>query len=621
MTTPKEPKASTTIQRRQSQVVEAQRPRKDSMGFQTELVEQISDLHSETRQKTAKALERLFIDQTRQAKEEGTFKPIYNETNEAFGLKLGLAVEYALYLNYWGHSGTPSPKYGETLRMMLHNVKNNPSLRDRLLNGTLTPNDFSKMSSFEMASKELQEQTAKIIKETEKQHILITDDNPRIRRTHKGDELIEDSQGIVNDESVFNLPKRRESEMEERHSPVPATQFGTSVELPDNIGESPTSARPLTVDTKAQARAPERKSSGNFNISNVWSAVDSPVQYNRPTNTRAHQSETGVKADPDIDRMLKDEDDEEPYSPVDYEMEAGVVWRGSIVMPMVAEFRGSAKYVAGTDLSSVYPWTQLITPVVSIEGRIPIDRASDYLCNLQYSKTVDVTVVSVSPSEHSADQEQFNKLYDYFSTRDRWGVIGKGLVSQVRDTYIIPLEKGTAKKPEFLELLVESTIEEDRPVRTLLIVYVIKTVTPSSAQATPRQPDFNTMGSPINATPLVSQYRAHSISQGPQMSPLAPQGLEPYGASPATQHGFATPQAPPPQRPQDLQGLDAARHVLGEYVTTPVVRHLLETSPNTGVVEFGVVREIFEQLPASRTDVGVLMGALTARLNAAGMST
>ena len=620
--TPKEPKAP---QRRQSAAAPPIRRDSKEVALQTELVERIEDLQSKIRVRAAQALVKLFVESTQQAIQQGAFKLPTGQSVNGFGNRLGLGVEYALYLNFWGHTGDPSPLYGSKMRMIIHNVKANLNLRDRLLTGSLSPNDLSKMNSDDMASKELREETAQIIKESEKQHMLVQEEGPRIRRTHKGEEIVgDDSQHLATAEPVYTpVPRRKESVTDAGNRQASPEQMSPNspnvVELPHDISRSPASARPLTVDTKVRPRPSEpRKSSSNFNIDTVWSSVDSPgIDRQRqypPVSSGAAPDQshnTGVKADPEIDSLLKDEEDEEPYSPMDYEMEPGTIWRGDVTMATVAEFRGSARYVAGANLSSVYPWQEMMPTSLSIEGRIEVDKASTYLCGLQWSKTTDVTVVAISPTEHATDQSQFEKLFDYFKSRNRYGVINKCPNPQVRDTYVVPLESGDAKKPEFIELLQECFIEDNRPSRMLLITYVIKTKPNdggngiSSAQATPRQPDFAT-ASPI-APPIGGGHiRTSSMTQ--HMSPSLPQG------------GFGSP-VPPQQAPSQPQpapgstmvGTEAARLVLGEMAAAPTVAQLLSSVPDTTEDTFRIIKEVFEQQPATRTDWGALMGALTAR--------
>lgn len=634
-------------------------PRRDSkeVSLQTELVENISELQSEARRRAASALVRLFIEQIQQAQKQGAFKLLLGQSTDAFGLRLGLTVEYAIYLNFWGHGDEPKPEYKEKLRMVLHNVKANPTLRDRLLSGSLSPNEFSNMSSDDMASKELQEMTAEMIKESEKQHMLVQEDGPRIRRTHKGEEFVGDeSQHTADTESIFTNPppRRRESMVDPsapRHiSPDPMSpSSANAVELPQDVtmsGTSPTTGRPLTVNTNAVPRSSigsERKSSSAFNIQNVWSSVDSPdVDRSRSRHIPHHGSRStseqiaglGVQADAEIENLLKDEEPEEdePYSPTDYDAEPGTIWRGNLTMASVAQFRGAAKHVAGANLSSVYPWIQLISHSLQIEGRIDVDRASQYLCGLQWSKTTDVSVVAITPAETPADEAHFNKLFTYFTERNRYGVISKSPVPSVRDIYLVPLEAGTAKKPEFIELLEDSTVEDNRPTRMLLITYVIKTKidnTPS-AQATPRNLDSGMIASPISTQPP-GPYRTSSLSHsGANMSPIGPYGGTTFGTPTQHQQAFA----PPPQQqpyspvyenngaqhthsqspPKPSTGMDAARQVLGDVANAPSVAELLSKAPATGVVEFQIIKEVFESVPASQADFGMLMGLLNARM-------
>ena len=611
--------------------------------MQAELVENISDLHSDVRRKAATALVKLFVDQTKEAQKQGTFKVPPGQSLDTFGLKLGLAVEYALYLNFWGHLGEPSPQYKDKLRMMLHNVKANSALRDRLLAGSLSPNEFSRMSSLDMASKELQEKTAEMIKEAEKQHVLIQDDGPRIRRTHKGEEIVggDDTQSLVSDTTFPTMPtRRRDSEIDPimpRHvSPGQMSPHSpNAVELPQDIAGSPTTAKPPTIDTTTtRPPVPHKKSSSTFNIQNVWSSVDTPDIPKQPVRTLSQQQSSGimplptpaqkVQADADIDHLLKDEepDEEEPYSPTDYEADPTIIWRGNMVMPGIADFGGSAKHVAGANLSAAYPWSQVIPSTLRIEGRIDIEKASSYLCGLRWSKSTDVSVVAITPNNTIDDQLQFSRLFNYFSDRARYGVVAKSPVPAVRDIYVVPIDSGTGKKPEFIELLEYCTIEEPRQNRSLLITYVIKsqTDTTPSAQATPRHMDSNPMASPISA----QTGHRHSLPMSTsQMSPISSyNGAGPQYGSPAQQQQpFAVPftQANPNANPlpsytnHELVGIDAARQVLGEMAEAPSVMELLRNYPNTDTFHFSVVKDIFTSIPASRSNFGMLVELLTAR--------
>ncbi|KAL8964679.1 MAG: hypothetical protein Q9197_006847 [Variospora fuerteventurae] len=630
--------------------------------LQMELVENVADLHNDARKRIAGALVELFIDQTKQTQKEGTFSLPPNQSVEDFGNKLGLAVEYAIFLNFWGSSAKQSTQYPEKFRTIHHNVKQNPALRNRLLTGDLSPNDFSKMSSHDMASKELQEKTAEMKRAADQQAVLVEQQGPRIRRTHKGEEFVEgpDSQGPTAPDTVFSAPIRRprpevESDIPRQTSPDAATPHSPqAVELPENARVtvvSPKAGQPLSVDTKAPPRptaGTERKSSSNFNIQDVWSSVTGPDTPAQQPRQDAHQpasekigsppQATGGSGDADIDRLLKDEDqeEEEPYSPTEYPTDLDApVWHGKVIMPGVTEFSGVAKFVAGANLSSKIPWAQLMPGTINIEGRIDIDRASEYLCGLRWSQTTDVSVVAVTPADEDGSRTAFDKLFQYFTDRKRYGVVGKSTAKEVKDTYLVPLEAGVAKNPEFIELLEQCTIQTPVPDRMLLVAFVVRAHSPPAGQEsnnTPRQPDAAAIASPINAT----GYQAPSPF--PAQAPLAGTAPQYHGSpTPAAYHGSPVqpqvgfqstppqPQHPYPMPPQQQQqsyqqpyngpvGMEAAKQALGDMVHASTIAALLNEAPGAGVVEFQIVRELFEQVPATKDNFDMLKGMLTMKL-------
>jgi len=634
-------------QRRKSTVMAApaRRVSKES-ATEADPVENVMDLQSDARRNSANALVKFFVEQTEQAQKQGSYKPATGQTSESVGLRLALEVEHAIFMNHPSPTAEPSAAYRIQLRSILFNVKKNPALLDRLLKESLSPHELSLMSSDDMASKELQEKTAEMKKEAEKQHMLVQDDVPRIRRTHKGEEFVDDgSHNAGGTESIFSTApaRRRESAIEEEvpSSASPAAMSPASpndVELPDDIGNrgaagSPTTGKPLTVDTKAPPRpAPgvDRKSSSAFNIQDVWSSVQSPDtdkqrQSRQPPIRQgsgvAHGQiqGAGVEADADIDQLLKDEDNEsEPYSPTDYKPDPEFVWRGKMVMSNVADFAGRAKHVGGANLSSTIPWSQLMPNILFIEGRIDIDRASEYLCGLRWSHTTDVSVVAVTPADEPTASSEFEKLFNYFAERKRYGVIGKIPLTAVKDCYVVPLENGMANKPEFIELLEHCTIEEPRPERILLLTFVIKANTTPSAQATPRHLDNTAVaGSPVAPGGAV-QTPVPMGQPGSHISPIPGFGGTPqlpsYG-SPAQAYAPPQPaQAPHQQHYNPLHtGLSAAAQVLGPLANAPVVSQLLAQVPDVPAQQWSVLKDIMEQVPATQTDFQMMMQILEAR--------
>ncbi|KAL8675101.1 MAG: hypothetical protein Q9168_000472 [Polycauliona sp. 1 TL-2023] len=670
---PTETKPSIPVPRRKSSNIAPQPSptkaapvRRDSKvtTLQMELVEDIADLQSEARQKIAKALVKLFVDLTKQAQKEDAFSLPPNQSVEAYGNKLGLAVEYAIFMNFWGTAAEPNNHYSEKFRTINFNVKQNPVLRNQVIAGELSPNDFSKMSSNEMASKDLQEKTAEMKRAADKQAVLVEQQGPRIRRTHKGEEFVEgpDSQGPTLPDTVFSAPVRRsrhsDADLPAQGSPEAVSpRSPNGVELPEDIGTtvaSPTTTQPLSVDTKAPPRpsaGPERQSSSNFNIQDVWSSVTGPDGDAQKPKPSLQHTESGQVVSPpqpmvgsgdaDIDRLLKEDEpeEEEPYSPIDFPTDPNApVWHGRLVMEGVAEFNGIGKHVAGANLNGTIPWNLLMPETVSVEGRINIERATEYLCGLQYSKNTDVSVVAVSPTEEEESKAAFHKLFQYFTDRKRYGVVVKK--SDIKDVYLVPLDAGVTVKPEFIELLEYSTIQNPVQERMLLITFVIRSHSAAATQensSTPRQPDnaaFASSGGPTpspwlsqptkgyqgSPTPAAYRNSPHhqqgEFQQPPQYSNSPPQ-QHPYGNPPPyhLQHQQQQQQQPSFQPPYNGPvGMEAARQVLGDMAHAPTVGALLDEASTAGVVEFQFVREIYETSPAAMNNFDMLKTMLSLKL-------
>ena len=611
--------------------------------LQTELVERIEDLHNASRQRIATAFAKQFEQSIKQAQKDGSFSLTEGQGESALALKLALNVEYAMYLNYWGTDAQPSEQYTDKFRGINFNIKANTALRDRLLTGELSPNDLSKMSRDDMASKELQEKKAEMIKEAEKQHLLVQEEGPRIRRTHKGEELVEgDTHMTDTTETTFTAPIRKrpseiDTSMKEASPDPPPVQSPEPVELPEQIEEPvPETKPPLKVDTQASPSAPtaqESKPSTAFNIENVWSGVKAPdpEQRNRRQSRPSESPAQPLKQqhDAEIDRLLKDEDQEEEddYEPQEFSTDPDApVWHGKVSMQNIAGFSGIGKHAAGANLSPTIPWRDLLPSTLTIEGRIQPAKADEYLCGLRYSQTTELTVVSVTPNENEQDRAAFEKLYKYFTERERYGVITKNPVSNVKDAYVVPLDIGTEKKPEFIELLEDCHITFPAPERMLLLSFVVKmNNSPAGAQQTPHPPEVGGLNSPLTATGQqptpISSHPGFQNSPTPNLPyppPPAQQQFSNYGATPPQSSGHAPPPPPytaqPPPGHYGPTGMEAARQALGDLVNAPVVAELLHEAPSSGVAELTVVKELMENVPACQTNYAMLRGMLAQRL-------
>ncbi|KAJ5759451.1 Zinc finger PHD-type [Penicillium odoratum] len=536
----------------------------------------VEELVLPARKSAANALIKFFVDQVAAAQKNHSFSLPEGQSADDTARLLGLSVEGAMYQNLCEGTGEPTEAYKSQLRAILFNVKKNPSLRDRLLVGSVSSDTLSMMKSEDMASEELQRKDAEIKREAERQHMIIQEQGPRIRRTHKGEELIEDETHNVAAESVFSTVPRR----------------------PTDTEGSPGNQSPATpkISQRGDGHGRGHSPDGGHG-DHVFPEVATNIREPMPRGT--------IQADAEIDRMLQeDEVDSPPYSP--QEFDEGVVWRGRVTMAPVAEFSSTARHVCGAELSGRIPWSQLAPETLLVDGRIDVTRANNYLCGLRWSLSTDVSVIGINSPNGDQELEGFNKLFDYFYSRQRYGVIGKHPLAAVKDTYIVPLEKGTTTLPDFINLL-ENTNLGDGPIeeRLLLVVFVVKTgdSNPTSVQPPSHQPSLEpaASASPLTAAGNTPQH-AFAAGQNPAYNSTSTGPQVPH--TQVLQHAL-------PHYQNSLHGMPAALHVLGaQNVNSPAIQKLLQTAPNVDVAQLNVVRDILIRQPAAAADYETLMQAL-----------
>lgn len=637
--------------RSSSSVVTPIRQGSHSEPTQTEQVHDPSELHNAVRRSTAKALVTLFVDQANVAKKAGTYNPPANTSSAEAGKHIGLSVEHAIYQRLNGGAGEPNQDYREQLRRILHNVKKNPSLRDRVLRNDILPDALAVMPAAEMASKEQKERDEQMKKEAERQHIFTEDQGPRIRRTHKGDEFVDEEQQVAAES--LNPVRRQSAIVDEglgdRKSPDP---------VQDEISPkpvSPTQRQKLSrINTQAPPRpstVPERKSSSNFNIQNVWSSVQGSPDADRPQfapprrlSTQQSPTGPGAQADAEIDALLKDEAGDEapespPYSPKDLPEDPETLWRGVVDMTPVARFKASAKLAGGADpalvpgLTFQFEWNMMLPKTITVDGRIKAKTADEYLCGLRFSHTTDVTIMLIKPPSGEEDQVAFNALFEYFKTRDRFGVGANHANKAVKDMYFIPIESGKVpeKEAEFLQLLGNDFLSEVTTERIFLLAVAAKLreLDGNTAQAIspgnfPQETAHQISASPVvhNGTPRVGpsasppQHHSTAYASTPQADGMLDGSVANQSQSSLPINGQLPPASHDQSSPQ-VSGVAAAAQVLGPHKDAPAVLELLQQAPHAGISEMQVIKAVIEENPEAARNLSILYNMLLQRQGAA----
>ncbi|KAI1164411.1 hypothetical protein F5B18DRAFT_650685 [Nemania serpens] len=546
------------------------------------------------------------------------------------------------------------------LRTLVFSLKNNVELAARVLNRTLPPPSFVVMTGEELATKELQRENAEMKARADKQSILITDDGPRLRRTHKGEEVIEpENFSMAVDEAPSQLRQQGIREAAEAVSDSASVGAGVSREASSGVSEKPapprrTSSGPLRINTQpSQSPKPS-----DFDLGKVFSSVRSPsTPHQRRASTQVRSA--GPGDDPDVDRLLEDDGNESPpYSPTE-DIDPDVIWRGPLTMTNVADIPTIAKFVGGADLSKVrgIAWKDLIPPLLSVCGRIPEEKAVPYLCGLRYNNQVDLVITSLSPAHanNEGDRKQFLSVIDYFKTKKRYGVVGERKLGNVRDTYLVPVPEGNGPIPEPMQNIGDHLIPLMRTEPMLLLVFVVRDE--KQIPLTTEQPQSDMQHSqastPSHATP-VPPPRHPSIS-GPTWSPATPQGpfsnsglpppqysqtpiplpkipgqpipsmpAQPRPAPPALPIQSTVPPPPGPNQDPNINAMRAAqadgemkaRQVLGPLFGSSTVTFLLPHAARMKEGEWNAVRRCLERDPRSRDDLQLLSKLLTEEGNA-----
>ncbi|KAI9640585.1 Transcription factor bye1 [Ciborinia camelliae] len=551
-----------------------------------------------------------------------TLRP--DDTIDAKAERLAIQIEGAVRSTHPSKSASI-----KQIRSIFSNLKQNQELCNGLLTQSLSPQSLAVMTTDDMASKELKRETAIMKARADKQSIMITDDGPRIRRTHKGEEIIEGDSN-PNEYSDIPMSASRRREMLDPNAGMGDRSRSRSpeneVELPevaddypsrDKIRSSATPKTPLNIDTKQPALrkgSTQSSATGNFDINKVFSSVQSPHpstnkqrvsidQYRRMSGNAPPVN--GPGDDPDVDKMLQDDNESPPYSPVEDNPDPDIVWRGTVSMDSIAKFPAYAKQIAGPDLSRnrmQTPWSELLHKDLKVHGRIDADKANEYLCGLRYSPPSDVIILNITSASGSPD---FLDLYNYFHDKKRYGVLTNKGPGNVRDTYLVPVPPGPGNIPDFVVNLLEHNLPEDRPEPSILVTLVVRNgwEQPSRIQSFDGASDPH---SPLTAGGVAQRQMSMNHS-GPAMSPspvVHPSSF--YSPSPAVpkpdernqQQNFEE-----QRRIAQVEGEAVALRILGEYARAPTVSFLMPQAYQMRDLEWQAIRNILERDEKAQTDL------------------
>ncbi|KAF2745341.1 hypothetical protein M011DRAFT_527815 [Sporormia fimetaria CBS 119925] len=584
------------------------------------------------------------------AADAGSYRVPDGETPNSVATRFVLQIDHAA-VSHYGPPEDNSHPYSERIRRIMFNTRKNAVLVERLLNGSLSPAELSTMPVEEMASEDKQREFAAMKEASERQMILTDEPGPRLRKTHKGEEIVGEDNEVP--EVEHNAPPQRHREIEEKTEETSRSpHHGDSehvVELPDTVERTAA----LSVDTKSPTVDDNIRRQSTFDINSVFAQVKSPQQdqqqFNRRQSSRPQQTpqEGHNIQDADVDRLLNDDNDVEMGN---YSQDPTIVWRGALEMAAFGSFDAVARFVAGGDFGQMVPWDTLLASTLPIEGRIESQKGNGYIGSLPMRADHQLAVLSITPVTPEG-QEVFDKIFQYFQPRQRWGVVPVERLPNekkyMRDLYVVPVEAGGDELPPFLNLLEYCTIESIRSSPMLLLALVAKF--PAEAPEAGLPQNYN----PYQATPTHQQPNqppstqqppsANGVTVGPSPSPLpnphAPQYspmqpvFPPNGAfappqhpQPPNQHQHQPPNPnptnafsptpllpiPQPQTQQPHHRIPKSLEIFGDLIDCPTVTQLLS---NDGITEeiMRNLAHIVREYPATRTDMAAMSHHLSQR--------
>ncbi|KAH8816014.1 SPOC domain-containing protein [Xylogone sp. PMI_703] len=542
-----------------------------------------------------------------------------NETVQSTAERLAIQIEDAVYKTH-----PDKDAYVKQTRSVSFNLKQNQELSNRILTKSLRPDALAVMTTDEMATKELQREKAEMQARVDKQSILITDDAPRVRRTHKGEELVESE--VYEDPAEYKTPAPRRRSMLDPNADMAGRSRETSpiggdeVELPanindykstDNIRANATPKPPLNIDTKPAPPMRKPSTPNDFDINKVFSSVQSPSAGQHPRRPSTIQQSTGPGVDPEIDKMLQDDNESPPYSPAEYNSDPDIIWQGTVTMDSIAKFPAIAKHVGGADLSRngspPVSWSDLLQKDLRVAGRIDQDKANEYLCSLRYSQPTDLVVIAVTPVGEAATQG-WRDTINYFHSKHRYGVFANKGPSNIRDTYLVPVPASPVSLPDFITNLEGHKLSPERTEPMMLFALIIRNeYHPEGSKSSD--------GTPVMGHP---QRQMSISSQGPYMSPINQQGA--FQPPPPGSQNQQTPsqgfnnndsmhryqQEEQRRTQQQREGEAVAAKILGPLITAPTVHFLLPQAYQMRPVEWQVIKDIFEREPKAQQDLAYL---------------
>lgn len=356
------------------------------------------------------------------------------------------AQEMEKAIHAW--SGTTNKKYIDKSRSVMALVKKAPVFQ-RVVSGVLSVEDLALLPPEEIDS-ELKDYAEKVRQELIRRSVLTVEDelSQRIRRTHKGEEIVETTSNDV--EMNVNIAGRNIDHRVFRETTPTRENVIGLLSGPNlyQIADDDDDERDQANNEKEAHKDNTEANPTDGNISAAHDDSDEELDFilgsrspeNKKISPRGSPVRSQAKSAPKLPPTMSSR-----------------FWSGDIVFPDFVQFGARAEFVRCTNYEKPKDVTTasfhnrairvckelLEKPRYSIEGRLDRKRADPYVEKITTSR--DLYVVKVESTE---GQKDYEKLFDYLYSRSKVGVLS-GRAACVKDAYLYALDNDV---PVFLNL-------------------------------------------------------------------------------------------------------------------------------------------------------------------------
>lgn len=350
-------------------------------------------------------------------------------------------TERAVYRNCY-KTAKPLPEYTNKIRSIAFNLKKNPSLAREVVWGGISPTKLAEMSSEEMASKELKEFMEKVRIQSEINVTLVNWVGPRFRKTHKGDELVEDpwrpSRTPVPGDSVVtagdSLSSQSSSKTAEGDVQPKDHAMPNKMEV---FGSARHRSSLAALRSRVQPVSPK--------TGNVWDFHAKPSSRSHCDNSPPH-SPAAIEDDRTNEETLEAAEvwavmnsEADNHENTAMEERKKPEWVGRIEINNVASFCAIPHLVGGPEYISGVKWIELLDEVLQIDGGTSPAMVGSYLQTIGSSKSTTIFMVYLAPLDNN-DKVEMQKLYRYSKRTNDSGVVRRHSHKCIRSVHLMFME-------------------------------------------------------------------------------------------------------------------------------------------------------------------------------------